>query len=87
MSNKNKIASRTLQKIDTSENWSKAAGFIPLEGEIIVYKDLNKIKIGDGVTNVNSLRRSIYEKKNDQDPALLPDGNIAVIICGIRSGF
>ena len=49
------INTRVAQKIDTSENWSKAVNFIPLKGEIIVYSDLNKIKIGDGETNVNNL--------------------------------
>lgn len=47
---------RIVQKHDTSTNWAKATNFIPLKGEIIIYDDLNKIKIGDGTTNVNSLK-------------------------------
>ena len=43
------------QKSDTSANWAKATNFTPLKGEIIVYTDLNKIKIGDGVTKVGVL--------------------------------
>lgn len=43
------------QKIDTSANWAQAENFKPLKGEIIVYSDLKKIKVGDGVTNVNDL--------------------------------
>lgn len=46
---------RIQHKHDTTENWNKAENFIPLEGEIIIYTDVNKIKLGDGETNVNSL--------------------------------
>lgn len=46
---------RIVQKHDTEANWKKATNFIPLKGEIIIYDDLRKIKIGDGKTNVNTL--------------------------------
>ena len=46
---------RLVQKHDTKANWEKATNFIPLKGEIILYDDLRKIKIGDGTTNVNDL--------------------------------
>ena len=46
---------RLVQKHDTEANWKKATNFIPLKGEIILYDDLRKIKIGDGATNVNDL--------------------------------
>lgn len=46
---------RLVQKHDTKANWEKATNFIPLKGEIIVYDDLKKIKIGDGSTKVNDL--------------------------------
>ena len=46
---------RIVQKHDSSANWAKATNFIPLRGEIIIYDDLNKIKIGDGTTKVNDL--------------------------------
>lgn len=54
------MASKTLktrlkQKRDSSANWAKATNFIPLAGEIIVYSDLNMIKIGDGTTKVSAL--------------------------------
>lgn len=49
------IKTRIQQKHDISENWAKAENFTPLIGEIIIYDDLNKIKIGDGKTNVNNL--------------------------------
>lgn len=46
---------RLVQKHDTEANWKKATNFIPLKGEIILYDDLRKIKIGDGITKVNEL--------------------------------
>lgn len=46
---------RVVQKHDTEANWKKATNFIPLKGEIILYDDLRKIKIGDGVTKVDEL--------------------------------
>lgn len=59
------IRGRFQQKTDTSQNWEKAGnnGFIPKKGEIIVYQDdtSSKIKIGDGVTNVNILEFSSGE--------------------------
>ena len=49
---------RIVQKHDSSANWAKATNFIPLKGEIIIYDDLNKIKIGDGTTKVGNLKFS-----------------------------
>ena len=46
---------RIVQKHDTEANWEKATNFVPLKGEIIIYDDLKKIKIGDGVTKVGNL--------------------------------
>lgn len=46
---------RVVQKHDTKANWEKATNFIPLKGEIILYDDLNEIKIGDGTTKINDL--------------------------------
>lgn len=46
---------RIVQKHDTKANWDKATNFIPLKGEIIIYDDLNKMKIGDGTTTVGNL--------------------------------
>ena len=54
MADKN-IRSRMQQKHDISSNWALATNFVPLAGEIIVYSDLNKFKIGDGVTLVGAL--------------------------------
>lgn len=49
------VKTRIQNKIDTSSNWAKATTFVPLKGEIIIYSDLAKIKIGDGTTTVGSL--------------------------------
>lgn len=51
---------RYQQKIDTETNWNKAVNFIPLEGEIIVYKEdsthaYSRMKIGDGKKTVIEL--------------------------------
>ena len=59
MAEKN-IKTRIIHKHDTEENWNKATNFIPRQGEIIVYDvdathTYERFKIGDGVTNVNSL--------------------------------
>ena len=55
MANEKTMNARLQQKHDIAENWLKATNFIPKAGEIIVYDDLNKIKIGNGTTNVNEL--------------------------------
>ena len=59
---KKQINVRLQQKHDIENNWITAGqnGFIPLSGEIIIYDiDDNysyiRIKIGDGITNINNL--------------------------------
>jgi len=42
-------------KKDTSENWEKAKNFIPKDGEIIYYSDINNFKIGNGETRLQDL--------------------------------
>ena len=59
MAEKN-IKTRIIHKHDTEENWNKATNFIPKQGEIIVYDvdathTYERFKIGDGVSNVNTL--------------------------------
>lgn len=53
------LKARIVQKHDTEANWKKATGFVPKDGEIIVYsKDTDnnaRLKIGDGTTNINNL--------------------------------
>ena len=48
--------SRIQEKTDTSENWAKVEStFIPLYGELIIYSDLGRMKVGDGVTTLGAL--------------------------------
>ena len=54
------LNTRIVHKHDTEANWNLATNFIPLQGELIVYDIDNthsyeRLKIGDGATNVNTL--------------------------------
>ena len=55
---------RIQQKHAPSTDWAKATNFTPLAGEIIIYTDLNKFKIGDGITKINDLK---FTDENKQD--------------------
>lgn len=60
MSEKNTLRARLVNKHDIEANWLKATNFTPLQGELIVYDvdenyNYERIKMGDGVTNVNEL--------------------------------
>lgn len=46
---------RIISKHDTTENWNKATNFIPREGELILYTDVKKIKMGDGTHTASQL--------------------------------
>lgn len=50
------ITTRVLQKTDTKANWDKAVNFIPKKGELIIYSDLRRIKVGDGITKIGALQ-------------------------------
>lgn len=55
-----RINGRIVLKHDVESNWKLATGFTPMAGEIIIYDtdsnyDYERIKIGDGVQNVNDL--------------------------------
>lgn len=52
---------RMSQKHDIKANWDKIPEFVPIAGEIIIYDDLNKIKIGDGRTPLINLDYSLQE--------------------------
>lgn len=65
---------RIVQKHDTEANWKKATNFIPLKGEIIIYDDLNKIKIGDGSTKINDLK---FSTVNPSDMELVELATVA----------
>lgn len=79
MAEKNFNNVRIVNKHDTEVNWIKATGFTPKQGELIVY-DIDathayeRIKIGDGVKNVNALpfvddtlRAELVTQINDVD--------------------
>lgn len=62
----NTIKTRIQLKSDTEANWNKAgpkdgsAGFVPLQGELIVYNadathPFSRLKVGDGSTNIVNL--------------------------------
>lgn len=81
MANEKNINSRIQHKHDTEANWNKATNFIPKQGELIVYDidenyDYQRIKIGDGVTNVNELPfwdKGIEDKLIENAPNLEAD--------------
>jgi hypothetical protein len=52
------IKTRLQHKRGTASDWSNAATFVPLEGELILYTEEGaapKMKFGDGVTTVGNL--------------------------------
>ncbi len=65
MANEKQINSRIQHKHDTEANWiiagNAAKPFVPKQGEIIIYDtdnyyDYQRMKIGDGITSINSLK-------------------------------
>lgn len=67
---------RIKHKTATSVDWEKATNFIPLSGEIIIYSDLNKIKIGDGSTSVVNLPFAKMDGPVIYSGTAVPDNNI-----------
>lgn len=49
------IKTRVQQKTDTLNNWEKATSFVPKKGEIIIYSDIKKFKVGDGTSLLANL--------------------------------
>lgn len=49
------IKTRVQQKTDTLNNWEKATSFVPKKGEIIIYSDIKKFKVGDGTSFLTNL--------------------------------
>lgn len=49
------LNTRMRQKADTTANWAKATTLVPLKGEIILYTDVRRFKVGDGTTTVGNL--------------------------------
>jgi hypothetical protein len=63
------VKTRVQMKRGTSAEWALATGFKPLEGEIIFYSDLNKIKVGKKDTdgNLMSLEALTFLDARDAD--------------------
>lgn len=55
VTNYKNLNSRIKLKHDTEANWEKATNFTPLSGEICLYTDIKKFKVGDGSTKINNL--------------------------------
>lgn len=68
MINEKYLKGRFQQKTDIEKNWEKAKNFIPLDGEIIIYKDIKKLKVGDGVTAIGAL--DFINSSADDTPGL-----------------
>ena len=50
------IKARFAQKIDSAENWLKATGFTPYEGELLIVSDYNNLIVtGDGESSAAAL--------------------------------
>lgn len=49
------ILTRIQHKYDTKANWEKATNFTPKKGELIIYSDVKKFKVGDGVSLLSAL--------------------------------
>ena len=81
-----KVNVRVLQKIDTKANWDKAVNFVPKKGELIVYSDTNRIKVGDGAKKVSELpfladsdtHQHIKSLKTDNTEAQSPSSGEAI---------
>ena len=74
---KKRITTRIIHKHDTEENWLKSS-FIPKQGEIIVYDvdttyTYERMKIGDGITNVNDL--PFFKQLPKSSEIILPVSN------------
>lgn len=67
------IKETAIIKKDTSENWEKAKNFIPKKGDIIIYADVNRTKIGDGITKVNDLPFIDFNSYSIEDDTLVID--------------
>jgi len=90
-----RIYGRAVQKHDVEANWLKATNFVPMQGEVIVYDidenyNYERIKIGDGIQNVNALpfvddvlRAELVAQINDVDDrvdavsALIGDASVS----------
>lgn len=76
--------SRIIHTHDVEANWNAVSNFVPYKGEIIVYdidenNSFERIKIGDGITNIINLPFIIDAKLYDtftikEDGTIVADG-------------
>lgn len=93
---------RIVNKHDTEANWQKATGFTPKQGEVIVYDidenySYERIKIGDGKSNINDLpfidkgvkdwTEEKFLNKNDAIPVVYTEGTDTVVWTGNEVAF
>lgn len=87
------LNTRIKQKTDTKANWDKAVNFVPLKGEIIVYSDLNKIKVGDGAKKVGELPfladndTKVTSAANHYTPTAASESELTATISGTASAY
>lgn len=72
---------RVISKHDIEGNWWLAENFTPQAGEIIVYDPdenyyYSRIKIGDGVQNVNDLPFLIQELTSEEIEEIFDEGMV-----------
>ena len=72
---------RVISKHDIEENWWLAENFIPQAGEIIIYDPdenyyYSRLKIGDGVQNVNDLPFLIQELTVEEIEEIFDEGMV-----------
>ena len=72
---------RVISKHDIEENWWLAKNFIPQAGEIIIYDPdenyyYSRLKIGDGVQNVNDLPFLIQELTVEEIDEIFDEGMV-----------
>lgn len=62
------VNARIAQKIDSLENWKKATGFVPLEGEFFLVNDRDcPISIGDGKIPASTLsNKALFDKVSEE---------------------
>ena len=66
------IKTRIVNKHDISDNWANSTGFVPMNGEIIIYSaDSNtpypRFKVGNGEDTPNELPFSSVEYMTDNE--------------------
>ena len=97
-----KIKTRIVHKHATEADWMKAVNFVPLQGEVIIYDIDNnysyeRVKIGDGIQNVNDLpfaekgikdwTEENFLNKNDAIPVIDISGVDTIVWTGNEEAF